>query len=371
MAERKALIIANDRYEQESLPDLAAPAADAEALSKVLGDPQIGGFTVQVAYNEHSHQIAARIEEMLADGHADDLLLLHFSGHGLKAESGELFFAAPNTRSNRLGSTAVSAEFVQSCLRASRSRQVVLLLDCCYSGAFSRGVTIRSAEINALDSFPKQELGGGRGRAVIAASSAMEYAFESADSGDDRGPQPSLFTSALVEGLATGEADRDEDGWVSLDELYDYIFDKVREHNPNQTPRRQVDMQGEFIWRGPSDDAFGLPLSRLTYGRRSPIRTCTPDSGRSVNYVRDWAVTICPLRWGLMRPWLKWHVPTYSTWLASRRPRYWTLPFTPARKNSTSVKWYTGSSRHRESFNCLGLPSPARVWSDHPTNGSA
>jgi hypothetical protein len=119
MAERKALIIASDRYEQESLPDLASPAADAVALSKVLGDPLIGGFTVQVAHNEPSYQLAARIEEMLADSHAEDLLLLHFSGHGLKAESGELFFAAPNTRPNRLGSTAVPAEFVQNCLRTS------------------------------------------------------------------------------------------------------------------------------------------------------------------------------------------------------------------------------------------------------------
>ena len=42
--QRKALIIANDEYEQEALRDLLAPAADAEALGRVLGDPQIGDF---------------------------------------------------------------------------------------------------------------------------------------------------------------------------------------------------------------------------------------------------------------------------------------------------------------------------------------
>jgi len=46
----------------------------------------------------------------------------------------------------------------------------------------------------------------------------------------------SLFTSALVEGLDTGAADRDQDGYVGLDELYDYVYDKVRETTPNQTP---------------------------------------------------------------------------------------------------------------------------------------
>ena len=138
--QRKALIIANDEYEQEALRDLLAPGADAEALGRVLGDAQIGDFAVQVVRNEPSHVIQAQIEELFSESRPDDVLLLHFSGHGLKSESGELFFAAPNTRPNRLGSTAVSADFVQRCMRASRSRSVVLLLDCCYGGAFAQGV---------------------------------------------------------------------------------------------------------------------------------------------------------------------------------------------------------------------------------------
>ena len=172
---------------------------------------------------------------------------MHFSGHGLKSESGELFFAGSNTRPNRLGSTAVSADFVQRCMRASRSRSVVLLLDCCYAGAFAQGLKVRAAgDINVLDSFPQERTGGGRGRAVITASNAMEYAFEGNQLADDQHGLPSVFTTALVEGLATGDADQDEDGWVSLDELYDYVFDKVREQNPYQTPSRQVELEGEL-----------------------------------------------------------------------------------------------------------------------------
>ncbi len=245
-SQRKALIIANDTYEQEALRDLLAPAADAEALGRVLGDPQIGDFAVQVVHNESAHVIQAQIEEVFSESRPDDVLLLHFSGHGLKSESGELFFAAANTRPNRLGSTAVSADFVQRQMRTSRSRSVVLLLDCCYGGAFAQGVKVRAAgDANVLDSFPQGKTGGGRGRAVITASSAMEFAFEGDQLSDQR-PRPSAFTSALVEGLATGDADRDEDGWVSLNELYDYVFDKVREQNPHQTPSRQVEMEGEL-----------------------------------------------------------------------------------------------------------------------------
>ena len=243
--QRKALIVANDQYEQDALSNLLAPGADAEALGRVLGDRQIGGFTVQVVKNEPAHVLQAQIEDLFAESRSDDVLLLHFSGHGLKSESGELFFAASNTRPNRLRATAVSADFVRLCMRDSRSRSIVLLLDCCYGGAFAQGVKVRAAgDVNVLDSFP-QGRSGGHGRAVITASNAMEYAFEGDRFADDQ-QHPSVFTSALVEGLATGDADRDEDGWVSLNELYNYVFDKVREQNPHQTPSRQVELQGEL-----------------------------------------------------------------------------------------------------------------------------
>ena len=278
--QRLALIVANDEYEQAALRNLLAPRADAEALGRVLGDPQIGDFAVQVVRNEPSYVIQAKIEELFSESRSDDLLLLHFSCFGLKSESGELFFAAANTRPNRLGSTAVSADFVQRCMRASRSRSVVLLLDCCYGGAFaeesmvrgpSQGATMRapsqgattrapsqsatmraSANVNMLDDFPQGRLGGGRGRAVITASNAMEYAFEGDRLADDQPRRPSVFTSALVEGLATGDADRDEDGWISLNELYDYVFDKVQEQNPHQTPSRHFELEGElYLARSP------------------------------------------------------------------------------------------------------------------------
>jgi hypothetical protein len=242
--QRTALIVASDEYEHEGLRRLLSPAADADALAGVLGDPRIGGFDVQVVHNEPAHVIQARIEDLFSDRRPDDLLLLHFSCHGLKSESGELFFAARNTRPNRLGSTAVPAEFVQRCIRASRSRSIVVLLDCCYGGAFGEGVTVRaSGDVNVLDSFPGER---GRGRAVITASSAMEYAFEGDKLAEEGHPRPSVFTAALVEGLATGDADRDEDGWVAINELYDYVFERVRERNPNQTPSRDIEMQGEL-----------------------------------------------------------------------------------------------------------------------------
>ncbi|OOC00731.1 caspase [Amycolatopsis azurea DSM 43854] len=239
------MIIANGEYDNPGLSALRSPAADAEALASVLADRAISEFDVQVVRDETAHVIASRVEDLFADSAPDDVVLVHFSCHGLKSESGELFFAARNTRPERLASSAVPADFVQRCMRMSRSRSIVLLLDCCYGGAFGRGVAVRATgEANVLDAFPGGGLGG-RGRAVITASNSIEYAFEGDHLADDHA-RPSVFTSALVEGLRSGDADRDEDGWIALSELYDYLFDSVRERNPNQTPSRDIEMQGEL-----------------------------------------------------------------------------------------------------------------------------
>ncbi|WP_242546608.1 caspase family protein [Amycolatopsis sp. MtRt-6] len=239
---RRALIVANGEYDNAGLQRLGSPAADADALAAVLGDRAISDFEVCVVRNETAHVVQAEIEDLCAEGRPDDVLLMHFSCHGLKDDSGGLYFAARNTRPDRLRSTAVPAQFVQQCIRQSRSRSIVLLLDCCYGGAFGQGVAVRaSGDANVLDSFR-----GGRGRAVITASNSIEYAFEGAKLASDEPAQPSVFTSALVEGLRTGEADRDEDGWIALGELYEYLFDRVRERNPKQTPSRDIEMQGEL-----------------------------------------------------------------------------------------------------------------------------
>ena len=74
----------------------------------------------------------------------------------------------------------------------------------------------------------------------------MEYAFEGGWLADKQDGRPSVFTSALVEGLATGDADRDEDGYISLNELYDYVFSKVKERNPHQTPSRRFELEGDL-----------------------------------------------------------------------------------------------------------------------------
>jgi hypothetical protein len=237
------LIVASNEYQDPGLSELRAPAADADALAAVLSDPQIGGFEVQTLLNEPAHVVNEAVEEFLTDRSPDDLLLLHFSCHGIKDQDGELYFAMANTRLRLLGATAVAADFVNRRMTQSRSHRIVLFLDCCYAGAFDRGMRARATKVMDLE-----ERFGGRGRAVITASGAVEYAFEGGELTESGDPAPSVFTTAMVRGLTSGEADRDQDGYVDLDELYDYVYDAVREVTPHQTPGKWTfGVQGDLV----------------------------------------------------------------------------------------------------------------------------
>jgi hypothetical protein len=191
LAGRYALIVANGTYRDEKLSRLRTPTRDAEALARVLNDPQIGDFSVELAIDEPEAVLRRKIATFFADRGRDDLLLLHFSCHGLKDDSGQLYFAAPDTEVAHLDATALSAEFVSRQMTRSRSRKVVALLDCCYSGAIARGLRFRGGDQVDLDDHL-----GGHGRVILTASSAMEYAFEGEElTGDGN---PSVFTTAVV-----------------------------------------------------------------------------------------------------------------------------------------------------------------------------
>ncbi len=237
---RLALIIASSQYDDTDLKQLIAPAQDAEDFARVLADPQIGGFKVETLLNRLSHEVSPAIEAFFQGRRRDDLLLLYFSGHGLKDEAGQLYFAAPNTRRALPRTTAISANLVNEIMRHSRSQRQILILDCCYSGAFAKGMVAKSGQaIGAQERFK------GHGRVVLTASDNMQYAFEG-KTRTGKGVR-SIFTQAMVEGLETGNADLGQDGEVSLDELYEYVCAQVREKTTKMTPSKLSLVQGKII----------------------------------------------------------------------------------------------------------------------------
>src|SRR5215213_11377714 len=239
-AGRKALVVATYEYADGGLRRLAAPGHDADAFAAVLQDPAVAGFDVTMLVNQPHYVVGEAIADFYTGARRDDLTLLYFTGHGLKDDEGRLYLAMTNTRRSALMFTAISGAQLNDAMDASASRRKVLILDCCYSGAFPPGRSAKADEgVQTLERFQ------GKGRAVLTASDATQYAFE----GDDlRGTgTSSVFTRYLVEAISSGAADLDEDGDIALDELYSYVYDQVVAEVPQQRPKKQEDVDGRIL----------------------------------------------------------------------------------------------------------------------------
>ena len=138
--DRLALLIATSQYTDPTLHALASPGRDVAALRRVLANPAIGGFSVQLVSNRGADTVRRRIDQFFAERRPADTVVCYFSGHGLKDDDGNLYLAARDTSRALLRSTAIPDEFLRDVMRSSRAKSQVLILDCCFGGAFSRAM---------------------------------------------------------------------------------------------------------------------------------------------------------------------------------------------------------------------------------------
>lgn len=225
-----ALLIGVGEY-GVGLNPLPSAVKDVEAMQRVLQHPEMGQFDqVKALTNPAPQEMQEGIETLFANRNKDDLILLFFSGHGVKDDSSRLYLATTLTRKTPQGelvkSTAVPASFVNDVMRNSRSKRQVVLLDCCFSGAFAEDM--RAKDDGSVD---VQTQLGGEGRAVLTSSTSTQYSFE------QDGSDLSVYSRFLVEGLETGAADLNGDGVISIDELHDYASGKVRDAAPAMKPK--------------------------------------------------------------------------------------------------------------------------------------
>jgi hypothetical protein len=255
MGVRLALLIGTKRYEDPTFAALQAPAADLTALAAVLRSPSICGFDyVQSMLDASASDARVALSMMLTRAAADDLVLVYFTGHGVLDEQGQLFFCLRDTQRALIRPTSMPASAMRDEMAYCRARRQVLILDCCHSGAFER---TKNAGVGTRVCTEAHFRGSGRGRVVLASSDATQFAFE----GDKviGHSQQSLFTHYLIEGLQTGAADSNGDGEISVDEAYEYAYEKVTRDMPGQTPGKWTYKQQGAIVLAKNPQPVALP----------------------------------------------------------------------------------------------------------------
>jgi hypothetical protein len=226
----RALLIGNSTYpaDAHNLQTLKGPVKDIAVLNRALVDAQTGFFAdvdVTLLPETTSTRAIRAMSKFFGEADRDDVLLVYFSGHGKLDQRGRLHLCMQDTETTDLLSTAVSSVRINEFAEASRARNVVIILDCCYAGAF-RGGDLGEAV-------------AGPGRYVMTSCRSTELANDATVDNST-----SFFTQHLVDGLLTA-ADNDDDGYVRFSDLYAYVDRQLRDAG-KQVPQRRVDGDGDL-----------------------------------------------------------------------------------------------------------------------------
>ncbi|MEA5564336.1 caspase, EACC1-associated type [Anabaena sp. UHCC 0399] len=284
---RIALLIGISEYEPGLAP-LPNAVNDVEAMRRVLLNPDMGCFAqeyVTVLKNPPRQDMERAIYNLYGNRQKDDLVIFYFSGHGVTVENGEFYFSTRQTEKQNnklLPFTAVAGKNVHEWMNQSKSKRQVVILDCCFSGAFAKGLTAKDSGTINLE----QHLGG-EGRAILTASTSTQYAFNSDDL------DLSIYTHYLVEGIEKGAADKDGDGLIAVDELHDYVKSKVQEAAPAMTPEFYPAKEGYrlVLAKSPKDDPH------LKY-RKEVEKIALEDEGE-ISGVKRISLNVLRNNWGL------------------------------------------------------------------------
>ncbi|MEO0777999.1 MAG: caspase family protein [Bacteroidota bacterium] len=212
------------------MPVLRYTDDDAYRMYAFLKSPEGGALSddqIRVLVDEDATK--AKITETMAEvfGQAgpNDLVLLYFSGHGLKGSFLPIDFDGYNNK--------LFHDEINTILSESPAKYKLCIADACHSGSLfaMKSGTVESALANYYKTLAQAEAG----TALIMSSKSSETSLESS------GLRQGVFSHFLIRGLK-GEADRDDDKIVSVQELYDFIHGNVRDYTGmRQSPVIQGD----------------------------------------------------------------------------------------------------------------------------------
>ncbi len=244
---RWAVLAGVDEYQDgTNYGKLQVCVKDVEAVHEQLvtggfDPPRIRLLPDHTAEHPTKANILVALKAVADATEPDDLLLFYYSGHG-DEHGGESYLVAQDGRRLVLKDTAVPLSRVREIVQEAPARAKVIVLDACHSGADigGKGPKKMSAE------FVRRVFEEAEGLAVLASCKKGQLSYEWRDPEKER----SVFTHFLLEAL-TGEADRDDKGFVTVQDASRHVTDGVKlwasQRNLSQTPTLQYTVAGDII----------------------------------------------------------------------------------------------------------------------------
>ena len=179
----------------------------------------------------------------------DDMVIIFFAGHGATekdvmspdGDGLEKYLLPYDANPQDLYATALPMREISHIFKRIQAERLVFIADSCYSGASGgRTIDITGIRASISDNF-MDRIATGKGRVIMTASGANEVSVENEQF------EHGVFTYYLVEGLK-GEADADGDGFITVDEAYLCVSDKVPQATgQEQHPIKKGTVEGRLI----------------------------------------------------------------------------------------------------------------------------
>lgn len=204
-----AVLIAEKDYSDPTIPDLKTPIRDANQLREILISQYTFDSTdVDTLYNRSREDILETIIARCKKMTDKDNLLIFYAGHGdtsLDKIGNVDGYLVPSSAKNDLTSYYITSEEIFKALMKSHAKHILLLLDACYSGTFTR--TLSPVVPNDIEKQYKLD-----SRKVMASGNVEEV------------PDNSEFLYYLTKYLKENDKER----YVSAKDLWEDISGKIK-----------------------------------------------------------------------------------------------------------------------------------------------
>jgi Ca2+-binding EF-hand superfamily protein len=232
-----AVVIGIEQY-REKLPKADFAAGDAklmgEYLTKVLGYPE-DNVVLRVNDKAAKTDLEKYLGEWLRNNvEAGGSVFVYYSGHGApNPKTGEAYLVPYDGDPSFVESTAYPLKQLYASLDKLPAKEIVVVLDSCFSGAGGRSVLAKGARPMGI---ALENAVASTGKAVVLAASSGD---QISSTYEEKGH--GLLTYFFLKGLQ-GEGDLNKDGAIELAELYEYLKPNVqrvarKQYNNEQTPQ--------------------------------------------------------------------------------------------------------------------------------------
>lgn len=294
-SQKLAVIIGINEYDP-GIPKLSTARFDAERLKNILEQKysyEVKSFLdKQATYDNIRHYLKQELPEKIKEPEKVRLLF-YFAGHGSppEGEAGEAGYLLPQEAKIGKQDKWLSMKAIHDALIKLNCHHLLIILDCCYAGAFRFGTRDIGVMPEDISKERYQHYIDYKAGQVIASTAHNKEAIDIIR--DNRGMSKnsvhSPFAELLFNALETGDADYTNDGITTVTELNLYLYEKLLERTKEQK-NPQVSRtwflpsldQGEFFFQTGDFDPEQLPDAIALNKNNNPYRGLKPfDEGHS------------------------------------------------------------------------------------------